>query len=337
LFIEGILLTNFLYKRSHKIGLKRNITNLPRWSSQTKPILGGVVFFFVVLSGFIITNFWLDKNFLLYKFNSILFFSITLSFIMGLADDLLNTSPYFKFVVQFIIAIVFIYSGFYIKFFDNTYLNYILTIFWVVGIINSVNMLDNMDAIATSTIFIISAALVFISFVLEKFDLAIIMFLTLPSLLAFLFFNWPPSKMYMGDNGSQMLGTLIAGLGIIFVWNAGIENNLLHFDVVLSVGLMFLLLLTDTTTVTVNRLLKGKSPFKGDKNHTTHCLVKRGFSEKQVAIIFITITLFSSAIAATIITGYIKLNIIYRIILSVFLISVFLLLYINSKLKSNEN
>ncbi len=337
LFVWGWILSNFLYKRSHKIGLKKQITTLPRWGSQTKPVLGGVAFFFVMLTGLLIANVWLDQYNFFNKFNGVLFFAVTAGFIMGLADDLLNTSPYFKFLVQFAVSFAFIASGFYIKFFDNDILNYALTVFWVVGIMNSVNMLDNMDAITTSVSAVILAAMVFVAIITGHFAEALIPYVTLPALIAFLNFNWHPSKMYMGDNGSQFLGALIAGTGIVFVWNAGVENGLPKSDIILSVALMFLLLLTDTTTVTVNRLLKGVSPFKGDHNHTTHNLVRAGLSEQGVAIVFIVITLVASVVSAMIITGLIELNLTYRIILAIFTILVFLLLYINTKIRSYEN
>ncbi len=337
LLVWGWVLSRFLYKRSHKIGLRKQITTLPRWGSQTKPVLGGVAFFFVMLTGWLIANVWLDSYDFFNPFNGVLFFAVTAGFIMGLADDLLNTSPYFKFLVQFAISFAFIASGFYIRFFDSEELNYLLTIFWVVGIMNSVNMLDNMDAITTSVSVVILAAMVFVAIVTGHFAEALIPYVTLPALLAFLNFNWHPSKMYMGDNGSQFLGALIAGTGIVFVWNTGLENGLPKSDIILAVALMFLVLLVDTTTVTVNRLLKGVSPFKGDRNHTTHNLVRAGMSEQGVALLFIAITSVTSVLSAMILTEILQLNPILRIILFVFAILVFFLLYINTKIRSHEN
>jgi UDP-GlcNAc:undecaprenyl-phosphate GlcNAc-1-phosphate transferase len=290
-----------------------------------------------MLSGLLIANVWLEGYDFFNKYNGVLFFSVTLGFIMGLADDLLNTSPYFKFFVQFAVAFAFIAADFYIKFFDNDILNYLLTVFWVVGIMNSVNMLDNMDAITTSVSLVILAGIVFIAIITGQFDKALLPYVTIPALLSFLNFNWHPSKMYMGDNGSQFLGAMIAGTGILFVWNTGLEHGVARIDIVLAVALMFLLLLTDTTTVTVNRILKGVSPFKGDKNHTTHNLVRAGISERGVAILFIIISLVSSVFSIMIITGMLKLTNTYRALLGLGVIIVFLSLYINTKIKRHEN
>lgn len=338
LFIIGYLVSQFLYKRSNKIGLKKQITSLPRWASQSKPILGGVTFYFVMLTGLFISVAWLSDEYDFFNvFNIVLFFSVTVGFIMGLADDLLNTSPYFKFIVQFIIALSFIFSGYYINFFDNQWLNYFTTIVWVVGIMNSINMLDNMDAITTSVSLSIIAGITFISIITANFEYGIIPYVTLPALIAFLNVNWHPSKMYMGDNGSQFLGALLAGAGIYFVWNHNFTAEVSKIDTVLAIALMFILPLTDTTTVTINRLLKGVSPFKGDKNHTTHNLVYAGLKEQTVAIIFLIISFFSTAISVAILTKMWTPSNFARYLLLAFILVVFLSLYINTKINHHES
>src|SRR6187399_328187 len=75
--------------------------------------------------------------------------SMAIGFIIGLYDDAYDTRPFLKFFAQLLCAIVLIFTGIYIRIFSDDYLNYLFTIFWVVGIMNSINMLDNMDAITT--------------------------------------------------------------------------------------------------------------------------------------------------------------------------------------------
>jgi len=123
------------------------------------------------------------------------------------------------------------------------------------------------------------------------------------SLIAFLYFNWNPSKMYMGDTGSQFLGIFLAIIGIKYFWNdldsvAGISVS----KQILLVILGFILPIVDTTIVVINRLSKGKSPFIGGKDHTTHSLAHLGLSERQVAYTFIIISLISTSLI--IITRY---------------------------------
>ena len=337
LYAVALFVARFLLSKSNKIGLKKQITNLPRWASQTKPVLGGVTFYIVMLTGVLISILWLGDQYNFYNaYNLTLFFALTVAFIMGLADDMLNTSPYFKFAVQLVVSFAFIIAGYYIRFFDSVWLNYLVTVFWVVGIMNSINMLDNMDAITSSVSLVILSFVAFISIITYRFDYGILAYVTVPALLAFLNFNWHPSKMYMGDNGSQFLGALLAGLGIYFVWNHDFNPGLSKVDTVIAVALMFLLPLVDTTTVTVNRLMKGVSPFKGDKNHTTHNLVYAGLSERAVAIFFIIISLISSALASAVLLGWLTLSGFARILLTAFILAVFTGLYVNTKIKHYE-
>jgi len=152
-----------------------------------------------------------------------LFLVVTLSFLMGLADDILNTSPIFKFIIQIVCALILIYNGIYIIISPMDWMNYLITILWVVGIMNSINMLDNMDGVssASSLSIFIAVAIYLIANGGENSILSLIILVsTIASLLSFLFYNWHPSKMYMGDNGSQFLGILLAWVGIKFFWNA---------------------------------------------------------------------------------------------------------------------
>jgi UDP-GlcNAc:undecaprenyl-phosphate/decaprenyl-phosphate GlcNAc-1-phosphate transferase len=115
------------------------------------------------------------------------------------------------------------------------------------------------------------------------------------SILGFLFYNVYPSKIYMGDTGSQFLGVFLGALSIKYVWN--IPHQLLpQYTSPILVLIVFLLPITDTTTVTINRLLKGTSPFVGGRDHTTHFLFFNGFSERKVFLIFILISLLSCAV-----------------------------------------
>jgi UDP-GlcNAc:undecaprenyl-phosphate GlcNAc-1-phosphate transferase len=114
------------------------------------------------------------------------------------------------------------------------------------------------------------------------------------ALCGFLFFNWHPSRMYMGDTGSQFLGVFIAYLGIRYFWNsAGHDGRFLPWRQVSITLTVFLLPVVDTTTVTINRILRGSSPFVGGKDHTTHHLGYAGLTDAQVALVFGGIGAFS--------------------------------------------
>ncbi len=274
---------------------KRNIGG-ERWASQRKPIFGGVMFYISFLVGLLISLLTLDFSSISSSYMGLVLMCLSISFFMGLLDDIQNQGPINKFIVQLSCAILLIYFDAYIQTSDNNIINYTLTIFWVVGIMNSINMLDNMDAItgSVSTIILIAIAGILITMgKTNSFDLIIIISI-IGSLLAYLYYNWHPSKMYMGDNGSQFLGIFLAIISIKYVWNSSPDFSGFSYREFLLSGLMFLLPIIDTTTVSINRLSEGKSPFVGDRFHTTHNLVYMGLSERAVAVVFIIISLISS-------------------------------------------
>ena len=286
-----LLIHRFFIIRAERYKIKKANISAERWSSQTKPILGGITFYVAFL--FTVLNyviFFDGSNLLKSEFFGV-FVVLTISFLMGLADDMLNTPPAFKFIFQFLSGIVLIYSGLYIQIFDVQWLNYLLTIFWVVGILNSVNMLDNMDAITTSVSSTILLGAIFILYVTQPFSGVFLLIAVgaLASLLSFLYYNWNPAKMYMGDNGSQFLGALLAIVGIQVFWNGSNMPDHSSLYPFLLAFMAFIVPISDTTTVTINRLMRGQSPFIGGRDHTTHHLSYFGFSERKVAWVLLSI------------------------------------------------
>jgi len=260
----------------------------------------------------------------------------TLGFLMGLADDMFNTPPNFKFVVQVIIAAVLIYFGIYIKIFDSETANYIITVLWVVGIMNSINMLDNMDAVSSlTTIVILSAVFVNLLFNCEvNLNFYIIVLLgSISAIYAFLIYNWNPSKMYMGDNGSQFIGALLAFFGIIFMWNIPVtQNNPSELKSFLLVALAFIVPLSDTTTVTINRLMRKQSPFVGGKDHTTHHISYLGFSDRKVALILLSVSIISAFGAVLLANNIILLTNTTIPLLIIYVLLIFITLYSTTKI-----
>lgn len=304
LFLLVMLLTMgvhaFFLSRAKRQNIKKHNITGERWASQRKPMLGGVGFFAGFALGILAWIFFgaqfgqtVDGQMM-----AGVMAAVSLAFVMGLIDDVFNTSPMFKFAMQFAVAVILISCGIYIQIFENQWLNYSLTIFWVVGIMNSLNMLDNMDSV-TNTMCIIVLAGVLITLLSPVRDafFVVLIVTTMASMIAFYRFNWHPSKMYMGDNGSQFLGAFMAIVSIKYLWNpaeAELSNPVYPF---LIVYLAFLVPLTDTATVTVNRLMRGQSPFVGGTDHTTHHLSYRGLSDRQVVCLLGAINIVSASVA----------------------------------------
>jgi UDP-GlcNAc:undecaprenyl-phosphate GlcNAc-1-phosphate transferase len=298
--IFSVLLNGLFIKFSKNLGMRNVDEGTIRWGSKSKPALGGISFFLNFL--FAITFYFMlsEQHSLLenVKFTGLML-SVTIGFLVGLADDAYNTKPLLKFSAQLLCGVILCATGTYIQLFSSMILNYVMTIFWIVGIMNSINMLDNMDAITTTvSISIIISALIVLSALNSFASIEFIILIgVLAALIGFLFYNWNPSKMYMGDTGSQFLGVLLGAIAITCFWNTPFDNAYpSQTKQVILTLIVFIIPIIDTTTVTINRLLRGQSPFVGGKDHTTHHLSYAGFSDRQVALIMGVISMFSCII-----------------------------------------
>jgi len=292
-FIFSNVINHLFLRFSRTLGMRRS-SDAIRWSDTHKPAVGGIAFYIIFLLSLTTASlFFNTPQFLIQPEIIGLLAACTVAFLIGLADDAYDTHPVLKFSAQVLCAMVLIYSGIYIQIFDNIYLNYALTMLWVVGLMNSINLLDNMDGIAS--IAVLGALYTMISIVLiEKSHTTIFFLLMLGAsscILAFLLFNWHPAKIYMGDTGTQFLGLFLAALSIIFLWNGtSLSYSVIPETRIISAILTFALPIIDTTVVFCNRILKGNSPFKGGKDHTTHNLFYLGLTEVQIAILYTTYT-----------------------------------------------
>ncbi|MEX1188898.1 MAG: MraY family glycosyltransferase [Bacteroidia bacterium] len=310
-FFTGMLLVSIavnglLLKFSTNLGAK-NESQQTRWASTTKPAFGGVSFFIIFLSSIVFYAIFFGNNQILLniKFLGVVIAS-SLGFMMGLADDAYNTKPFLKFLVQFLCAMIFIFTGNVIHTFSYEWLNITLTFIWVVGMMNSINMLDNMDGITASISMIICSGAAMVLIFNERYsDIDLILILGVISAIGgFLYYNWNPSRMYMGDSGSQFLGTFLAAIGITYFWNSpDYFGQVIPEKQILIVALMFIVPLSDTTAVSINRILKGQSPFVGGRDHTTHHLSYMGLSDRHVAMLLISISVVSLGLSVLIINN----------------------------------
>jgi UDP-GlcNAc:undecaprenyl-phosphate GlcNAc-1-phosphate transferase len=255
----------------------------------------------------------------------------SLGFLLGLADDAYNTNPLVKFIGQFTCANLLITTGYIIDVSLIKELNYFITVLWVIGLMNSINMLDNMDGITASTsasILLGGVVLIISDKGIDTFYLIIILGV-LGALIGFLFFNWNPSKMYMGDTGSQFLGVFLAGISILFFWDyRQDEVSILDFRQFLFPMLLFIVPLIDTATVIIRRLARKQSPFVGGKDHTTHHLAYLGLSDKQVAIALLVLSLLSVAFVYYLHSLFNQWNNIYTILGFAYFLIVFIVMQV---------
>jgi UDP-GlcNAc:undecaprenyl-phosphate GlcNAc-1-phosphate transferase len=332
--VISVISNKLLLSFSESLGIRNKNDVIVRWSNTSKPSLGGVSFFVVfVFSAIAYSIIFFDENIFHNKQYVGLLAAGGISFLMGLADDAYNTKPLGKLFIQIMCGIILTITGTSIDIFHIHWIDYIITVVWVVTVMNSLNMLDNMDGITGTTVFFILAACLLGSWIIFDFNTNIwtlTLIGVIGSILGFLYFNVHPSKLFMGDAGSQFIGLFVAFFSIKFLWNIGAETETNSWASVVVTLIAFTPAAVDTLTVVINRLKKGQSPMVGGKDHTTHHLVYSGLNDRQVWHVFLVIGLISCILTLSMI-NLIKLGIIIPILFFLlYFIFVFVLLYRNT-------
>lgn len=300
--VFSYLLNNLLFKFSKNLGVRGTDHSVIRWGSTSKPTTGGIPFFITFIMAALV--FFLIKEGdggFSGEFLGILL-TVTIGFFIGLSDDVYNTRPFLKFLGQFSCGLVLILFDIKINLFGFAPLDWTLTLFWVVGIMNSINLLDNMDGVTgTISLTITVTSLVMINLFPGQTQLNPIYFSLVAvagSFIGFLIMNWKPSKIYMGDTGSQFLGALLAVIGIKFFWNVGDFTHRAEPALQILVPVMvFIVPLMDTTFVTFSRIARGQSPFVGGRDHLTHHLTHVGIPESMVPVALGLVSLVSGLLS----------------------------------------
>lgn len=326
----NVLLLNF----SKSLGIRNKNDIIVRWSSESKPSLGGVslfiVFIFAAIAFSIVFG---DTNiFQNHKYVG-LFLASSVAFAMGVADDAYNTKPWLKLGVQVLCGIIFVISGTYVMLFDNIYIDGMLTVIWVIIIMNSLNMLDNMDGITGTTSFFILTSCLLSSWIILGFNIniwSVSLVSMIGALVGFLSMNIHPSKLFMGDAGSQFIGVFVAFFGIEFLINSATHLQQYSWLGLCVTLVAFTPAAADTLTVVINRLKRGQSPMVGGKDHTTHHLVYAGLNDRKVWYVFVAIG-FGSTLLSVYMVKLIKLDSILPIVFFLlYFIFVFIILYRNT-------
>ncbi|MFN5984420.1 MAG: MraY family glycosyltransferase [Fluviicola sp.] len=332
--VMSIICNHLLLRFSQSLGIRNKNDVTIRWANESKPSLGGVSFFIAFVFGSIGYSVVFQNEYIFHnrEFIGLLVAGI-IAFVMGLADDAYNTKPLAKLFFQISCGVIFIASNTIIHLTANFWIDSLITIVWVVGIMNSLNMLDNMDGITGTTVLFILLACLGSDFIIFGWNMNIwtlTLLIQIGALIGFLQYNIHPSKMFMGDAGSQFIGLFTAFFSIKNLWNVGIDVDLNPYVGVLVTLHAFTPAAIDTFTVVINRLKKGQSPMVGGKDHTTHHLVYAGFNDKKVWIIF-TLMGLSSTLVTLISVYFCRLGNPYiALIFVVHFLVLFVLLYKNT-------
>ncbi|MBU0687386.1 MAG: undecaprenyl/decaprenyl-phosphate alpha-N-acetylglucosaminyl 1-phosphate transferase [Candidatus Margulisbacteria bacterium] len=224
---------------------------------------------------------------------------------LGIADDIWDIRPEVKLVCQIIAASLVISFGASIDFISNPFngLVYLsafafpITLFWIVGITNSINLLDGLDGLAAGVVGISSAALFFVSLIKGQSEVASVILLVLSGVsFGFLFFNFNPASIFLGDSGSYLLGFLLAVASVI----GALKSTL--FVVFIIPILILAVPILDTALAILRRIFLRKHIFQADGEHIHHRLLAAGFSHRGAVLAIYICCIILSLIALVLIT-----------------------------------
>jgi UDP-GlcNAc:undecaprenyl-phosphate GlcNAc-1-phosphate transferase len=303
------------------------------------PTLGGVAIF----AGLIFSlTFWASQRQIVEL--QYIISAILVLFFIGIKDDLYNLVAYKKLVGQLISAFILVHwaqikiTTFYGLFgiWDLTvFPSYALSIFTIVVITNSFNLIDGVNTLAGSIGIISAATFGTWFFFIGSTQYSILAFALVGALLAFLWFNRSPAKIFMGDTGSLIVGMVLSLLAIKFIEMNRVMDRAADYKVlsvpVVTIGILVIPLF-DTLRVFAIRIYQGHSPLHADRNHLHHMLLDLGLSHMQTSgvLVFYNLLMISFVFAFQSMKGELLLLVVFSISLSS---SIFLTYLLRSKKK----
>ncbi len=296
-FVTAFLIALALIPVMRIVAMRAGMVAHPRndrWHRHTVPMLGGVGIALATM----FSAAWSGTA----TGHPVLLATAGFIFAVGLVDDVLQVKPFTKLIGQIAVASVLVYFDYRLGWVDSRLLDSMLTMVWIVGLTNAFNLLDNMDGLCAGTALVVSVALLVGLTTGATREVASAEVVYLAALagaaLGFLVYNFPPASVFMGDCGSLFLGFSLAALTLS---NEGVRGS--RSDVLSVIaGPVFVLLLPifDTTLVTVMRVLSGRSPAVGGRDHSSHRLVAIGLSERTAVFVLWSIAAMGGAIGVTV-------------------------------------
>lgn len=245
-----------------------------RWHKRPTAMLGGAAIFVTTL---IMYALFVPKT----TESFIVLVGSTLLFIVGLLDDILNIKPYQKLVGQLFGAVIVVGFGMTLPLTGYELVDIWITVFWLIGITNAVNLLDNMDGLAAGIAAIGALSLAFGFAVNGQGSEVMLVAVFIGALLGFLMFNFNPASIFMGDCGSMFVGFLLAS-SVLLGQTGGRSRGI--FSILAVPVLILFVPIFDTTFVTVLRKMWGRKASQGGRDHTSHRLVALGLSERSAVL-----------------------------------------------------
>jgi UDP-GlcNAc:undecaprenyl-phosphate GlcNAc-1-phosphate transferase len=257
-----------------------------RWHRKPTAMMGGLAIYLSFIASFLIytPTFWRAYPIIV---------AGTILFAIGVIDDLIQLKPYIKLVMQLVASSIVVFGGFYLPWTSIEVVNYFITFLWLIGITNAVNLLDNMDGLAGG-IAVIACVFLAINFLFNgQIVESLLPLIMAGAIIGFLWFNFNPASIFMGDCGSMFLGFTLGGMALL-----SDTSRTRNISAVLIAPVLILTIpIFDTSVVTITRKLSGRPVSQGGRDHTSHRLVALGMSERRAVLMLYLFAAISGTLA----------------------------------------
>jgi UDP-GlcNAc:undecaprenyl-phosphate GlcNAc-1-phosphate transferase len=228
-----------------------------------------------------------------------------LMLLLGVADDVKGLNAKQKFSFQIMTALALYFGGYQITLLSNPFggpialgwLALPVSVLWIVGVTNAINLLDGIDGLATGVTVCIALSLAIINVVNDNVMVALLTLCLAGACLGFLPHNFSPARIFLGDSGSLFIGLVLSGIGIISLFKVTTAA------IVIVPVMLFGIPLFDTTAVFFGRLVRGDPLFKADKTHLHHRLLHMGMNHRQASLLLYSVSAALGGVAV-----YVNIN-----------------------------
>ena len=275
-FLVTFYLVPLCIKIAHRLQFLDNPDGMVKVHKQATPYMGGIAVYVGFLAAFCMT--------IPFESTMLLFFAgSTLLLFIGLIDDLIVLKPYQKFFGQILATLCFLKAGFHLKaqFFSNIW-NLPISALWILSLVNAFNLVDVMDGLATLLALCATVSFLLIALYFNDISAAILLCCFLGPLIAFLWYNRPTAKIYLGDAGSLFIGGLLATVPFLFNWGTYNISGYLAPVILLAIPLL------ELATLIIIRTYKKIPFYLGSPDHFSIYLQRNGWS-KQGILVYMTL------------------------------------------------
>ncbi len=290
-FIAAIIFTPLVIRLAYRIGAVDR-PNYRKVHATIMPRIGGLAIFGAFLVGYFILG---PEN----EHAVAMFVGAFIIILLGFLDDMFEITAKAKFSGQFVAAIIVTTWGdMQIEFinlpligqFDFGYLSIPITIIWIIGITNAINLIDGLDGLAAGVSTIALLSITVMALIMGNMFVVATAAILAASSLGFLFYNFHPAKIFMGDTGSLFMGFMISVLALLGYKNVAVVSLIIPI-IILGVPI------SDTFFAIVRRIRMKQKITAPDKSHLHHCLLRAGFSHRQTVLVIYGLAILFGVVA----------------------------------------